>query len=535
MAVASNLTDISLCESLTNWATSGGPTMGLKSIAADDIYPVEGTYCIGGDCDIETGIYLYDYYSANGNTALNATTEHIYVWAMCITASFLDSKTNGGLRIVMEDGSGNQGYWYVGGNDTYFGGWQRFIIDGNSAPTSNNGTDPTLTNIYKVGFSFKATVKSKLPENIFIDLLQYGSTTSSALTVTGGTSGTPLTWEDVLTGDEGLAKPTGTIRKFGRVYFLQGPITFGDTGTGDTYFNDSNQIVVWEDTLASISYYNILLTGNATGYTSFVLGSVTGAGDSRFGYGGGVITAAGAHKWTIDAETNTLNVDVLNLYGVTLINSGDLQFDDNTDTQLIISCTFDACAQVQPNEALVLNSFFLNNTDSQGSIEMLDNDDDNIRLCTFKNTTNAIYFPSGQTATRDFVGLDIDATYDIYNDSGSSVTINADTNTVVDETENPAGSAVSVVNTKTLTIRNLVVGSRYTVEKVSDKSVVWTATTSTSSTETKTDYNYLGDVDVYIKVRYASSTTKYKPLKQQATITSNGMDVTVVQIEDTIA
>ena len=246
MAVTNNLTDISLCESLTNWAVSGGPTMGLKSQAADDIAPVEGTYCIGGDVDIETGLYLYDYYTANGNTAINMTGNHFWLWAQGITASFLDIQANGGIQLVMEDNAGNQGYWYVGGSDTYVGGWRRFIIDGNSNPTANNGTNPTLTNIYKLGVAFKGVAKSKLPENCLFDLVQYGASTSAAITITGGTVGTPLTWEDVYTGDAGLAKPAGLIRKDGGVYFIQGPMLFGDTGTGDTYFKDTNKIVVWK-------------------------------------------------------------------------------------------------------------------------------------------------------------------------------------------------------------------------------------------------------------------------------------------------
>ena len=305
MAVASNLTDIDLCESITNWSWSGGPTWSTKDIASDEIYPVEGTYCLGTDLDVETGYVWFDYYTANGNTALDCSNKHIWLWMMCITANFLDSKTNGGMAICLQDGSGNEGYWYVGGNDTYKGGWRRFVIDGNSTPTANNGTNPTASNIYKVGARYKATIKSKLGENAFIDLLQYGSSTAEALQITGGTSGTPETWADVLADDEALSKPTGAIRKEAGVYLLQGPLRFGDTGTGDTYFED-NKKIIWEDTLASTSYYDITLTGNGTGTTSFVLGSVTGSGDDRFGYSGGSISCEGSHSWTFDAETNTI-------------------------------------------------------------------------------------------------------------------------------------------------------------------------------------------------------------------------------------
>lgn len=533
MAATSNLTDISACDSLTNWAVTGGPTMVL-----DADFKIEGSYSIGGDVDVETGKYLYDYYTANGNTALDMSNKHLYIWALCLTASFLDSKANGGIQLVLQDGSGNEGYWYVAGYDTYIGGWRRFIIDGNSTPTANNGTNPTASNIYYVGIIFKGLTKSKLAENCFFDLVQYGLSTTAALSITGGTSGTPLTWADVLSGDQGLSKQVGAIREESGVYYLQAPIEFGDSGgTGDMYFADTNQIIVWEDTLASTSFYKFSITGNGTGTTSFVLGTVSGSGINRFGSGGGVITAAGAHKWTIDAETDYTDIDECFLYGVNMLNSGILQFRDNTNTQKIIGCTFDTCLQLQPNEAEILRCNFLNSIDTSGAVEMLDNDDDNITYCLFRNCDNGVYFPSGETATRDFVGLDFDdvvGNYDVNNNSGSTVTANqtADSNA---NSYNPANNVVTFVNTKTLTIRNLVIGSRVTVEKVSDASVIWAPFIADTSTEQKTDYNYVGDIDVYIKVRYSSASTKYLPLKQQATITSTGMDVTVVQIIDTNA
>jgi hypothetical protein len=451
MAVASNLTDISLCESITNWTGTGGPVPALKSASGDDIPPVEGTYSIGADVDIEEGRFWYDVYLANGSTYQNYTLRHLYIYAQSITAGFLDIAANGGLQIVMQDSSGNEGYWYVGGSDTYVGGWARFLIDCDSAPTANNGTNPTMTAIAKVGFGFKGIAKSKLSENSLIDLVQWGSSTAHALTVTGGTSGTPLTWEDILLADQALAKPTGVIKKFGGVYYLQGPLLIGDTGTGDTYFEDSNQIVVWEDTQAAVTYYDITVTGNGTGVTSFVCGAVSGSGDARFGATGGLITAAGLHKWTFDAETNTANIDTIALYGVSFLKAGILQFDGST-TQDLISCIFDACGQLQYNEANVLNCNFLNNIETTGAVEMLDAGDDNLRYCLFRQCTNSIYFPSGQTASRDFVGLsfdDVASKYDVNNASGSAITVN---NTAGANANSYAGSVVTFPSSVQLTM-----------------------------------------------------------------------------------
>jgi hypothetical protein len=526
MAVASNLTDISLCESLTNWAVTGGPTLALKDSANDGIPPIEGTYSLGGDVDIETGVYLYDEATALGVTQ-DYSGRHVYVWAQSLTASFLDTAANGGLRIVLEDSSGNQGYWYVGGKDTYTGGWARFVIDCDSTPTANNGTDPTITTINKIGFAFKAIAKSKITENSVIDLVQWGSSTASALTVTAGTSGTPLTWEDVYTGDAALAKPTGIIRKFGGVYFLQGPLEFGDSaGTADTYFSDSNSIVVWEDTLASVTYYDVTVTGNATGTTSFVLGAVSGSGDARFGAGGGVMTAAGLHKYTFDGETNTANIDVLSLYGVTFGRSGILQFDGTT-TQNIISCTFDTCGQLQYNEANVLNCNFLNNVETTGAVEMLNAGDDNLRYCLFRQCTNGVYFPSGQTTTRDFVGLDFDdvgSKFDVNNASGSAVEVN---NTAEANANSYTGSVVTFPSSVQLTMTvkdsagNVVVGALAYIDDAANTAPFIMNTTTNASGIATTAWTGGASLGSYWRVRKYG----YKPFKQ--TIDIGGIDISL--------
>ena len=497
MAVASNLVDISLCESLTNWSNSGGPVLSLKDLAGDGLPPVEGTYSLGADVDIETGIFLYDIYTANGNVALDMSNKHFFAWVQSITAGFLDSYANGGIQFVMEDGAGNQGYWYVAGNDTYTGGWARFVIDGNSTPTANNGTNPTATNIYQIGIIAKATAKSKLTENFLIDLLQYGLSASAAITVTGGTSGTPLTWEDILSGDICLAKPAGVIRKVGGVYYLQGPIAFGDATT-DVYFKDTGKIVVWEDTLASLSYYDLTLNGN--GLSEFNLGDVTGSGNDRFGSGGGTITSAGLHAWTFDAETNVANIAECNWYGVNANKSGVIQFDNIKEE--VISTTFDACGNVQYNEAVVLNCNFLNSTDSLGSVEMLDNGDDNLTYCFFRNNLNSIYFPSGQTATRDFVGLDVGGTNHVNNASGSAVTVNLTLGSIA---STYTGSLVTFLSSATLTIKGLQLNTEIRIYRTSDGgTLAGTEAVTTSDGEGfyKFDYAYTTTEAIYIKIMH---------------------------------
>lgn len=95
------------------------------------------------------------------------------------------------------------------------------------------------------------------------------------------------------------------------------------------------------------------------------------------------------------------------------------------------------------------------------------------------------------------------------------------------------------LGTMTLTLINVVVGSRYRIERQGDGSLA-TPTASgegvaASGTVAVTlDYYAAGNAnnDVRIKVRKASAVTRYKPFETQATLTAAAQSVFVGQISD---
>lgn len=312
VTVTPNLTTLSACDATTGWSASGGPTLILET---DD--HLEGTGCLSADVDVETGVFTYLTGSTSNWSGTNGV--YIWIWMLSITSAYLDVQSNGGLRIRVVDTAGAVGDWYVGGSDTYSGGWRCFTAYTGYALDNDGGVNRGA--ITRVGCVFKATVKSKLTANAFWDYMRYGA----GVTVTGGTSGAKGNFSEILTTD--VAQDIGAIRNAGGVYFLQGSWTFGDTGTASTYFSDANQTLVWEGIRVGNSFHKINVVGNATGTNSFELGTISGSGTSAIASGGNYFTSASytgitgpPFTWSFTAA-NT-GIDIFKLGGNTFGNAG---------------------------------------------------------------------------------------------------------------------------------------------------------------------------------------------------------------------
>jgi len=335
VTVTPDLTPLSACDATTGWSASGGPTLILET---DD--HLQGTGCLSADVDVETGVFTY----ATGSTSNWSGTNGVYIWIwmLSITSAYLDVQSNGGLRIRVVDTAGAVGDWYVGGSDTYSGGWRCFTAY--TAYTLDNDGGVNLGAITRVGCVFKATVKSKLTANAFWDYMRYGS----GITITGGTSGAKGKFSEILTADQ--AADIGAIRDAGGVYFIQGNWTFGDTGTAATYFSDSSQTLVWEGIRVGDNFHQISVVGNSTGVNSFELGTITGSGTSAIASGGNYITSASytgitgpPFNWTFTAANTGIDIfklgsNIFSEAGVVSLGSASTKLGNtggSTETSLV--------------------------------------------------------------------------------------------------------------------------------------------------------------------------------------------------------
>lgn len=89
--------------------------------------------------------------------------------------------------------------------------------------------------------------------------------------------------------------------------------------------------------------------------------------------------------------------------------------------------------------------------------------------------------------------------------------------------------------TVSLLITGIVAGSELAIYKTIDGTEIVAPTTITGTSYTNSNYIYMVDTNVTVRIRNASGTTKYLPYKAQGVITENGLNMIVSQTEDTIA
>lgn len=453
--VTTDLITVDNCEALSGGGFGTWTAQGGSSLAVETIF-IQGA----GSVAIKVS-NTNKWMRFTPTSSVNLSSRHLYWWCQVTTPNILDAINAATTYIEIGDGTNLNQYAFIG-SDTYNGGWKRFVLDTSKSRTAGSGTlDLTAVTYLEWTFTTSGTTKSP---NCFIDAIHSLNAGEYSIKCAEGNVSSEGTWTDIVAADD--LNGWGVAQERAGIVYSLGPILFGNSsGASNTYFLDSNRIIVFDDptyhdsssNVSSIStdFYAIDFAGHSSTTTDIQFGQSTGSGQDIFGFGGGTITTAGGQKYTWDSEIDAADVDIIKISGTQFIGAGVMQFDKGAgQSQDCISCTWDNCATVQYNEADIINCNFLNCIDTQGAVEMLDAGDDNLTYCLFRNCLNGIYFPFGASTTRDFVGLDIGSTtFDIYNDSNvAGVIINADTNTTVDETENPAGKSIVVVNSKTLTI-----------------------------------------------------------------------------------
>lgn len=103
----------------------------------------------------------------------------------------------------------------------------------------------------------------------------------------------------------------------------------------------------------------------------------------------------------------------------------------------------------------------------------------------------------------------------------------------ISKMETDSGAFVVPSASVTVSITNVVVGSRVLVSKTSDGSVL--LSTEAAATTVSFTHTYTTDEAVTVVIRKASSAPKYQPFETGATITSAGLTVQANQQPDTIA
>lgn len=550
VTITDNRTLIDEADSLTDWS-SPVAAESLELFTADP-NPVESTASIGMPVSIETSDIVHAISSADLTSML------VYVWVNA--AGVMDTIANGGVALILGDVDDLVGYHLAGSDVAAFRheagpiAWQCLVLDTSALPSAKTqlagAADPTLTAITRVGAMYKTLSKALGgASNCFTDIIRYGN---GGLIITGGGEATEGNFSEIATEDRSSTsqKAYGICRKLGAGLFgLQGPLTFGDDGgTGSVDFLSTNEVIVFEDRDLGTTKYYINVKGNATGNTSFQLGSQVGS--TTMGKDGTSLICPPGVGAKLDAAD--ADVEYVLLYGSLIkgFNNGVLFSIDATNgpNHKIYDTVFIGCGQIDPGKVQFKNNSIANSTDGATGALLLDGDFLESRMgdlsFTSAGTGHAIYITATGTYQLNnftYTGYGADDTSDavIYNNSEGEVTIGVsggDTPTVRDG----SGATTTVNSPVDLTVtvvdagNNAIFEAQVAIFKTSDP-VNWIMNEDTNVDGVATEsFNYPGsDVEIYVRVRKSSiGATKYIPNSTTGTITSGGFSVKITLQED---
>jgi len=358
---ASSLTTLTTADSATGWS--------VENLAAgsgiDTDQNIQGNGCYAGKLK-STSSPARIYYTFN---SVNMVGQLLRIWLRFTELSKYETTVNNGICIYIEDGTGNNGEWNIGGSDSDIDeAWNNYVMpvsaefdDGTANYTVNRG------NITKVGVSVRMTSAPAKAENIFVDAIRYGP----GLTITGTNTLEGSGFKEIADADNTTANKYGVFTRNPKtgVYSLRGELIFGDSsGTSSVNFTDyKNSKIVTPKNLNVIPAFDwgmakilgsldnvsgFTIAGNSTGTTDFQLGKVVGTGNDRQGISGGVIFSP-MDRFFFDAETYASNIDSVQLNGVTFEGAGNIQL--SSSNQSVVGCTFSSCDEIQANDAEVIN------------------------------------------------------------------------------------------------------------------------------------------------------------------------------------
>lgn len=538
LQVVDQRTTISDANSATGWIG----TNTVSPFTAEPL-PIEGTACLGMVVSNTTQNAYFTVTSVDFSAGNSPGPSLIYVWIF--HRAELDSVANGGIMIQLGDGTNRVGY-HVGGNDRagfrYDGavvGWQCFVLDTANLPTqlttfAGVAANLNLAAITQIGVGFKTLVKAVGGvANCFWDVMRRGAV-GQGLLIQSGSSVSPGNFEELAAEDQitGSGRAYGIVRKLAaKVYGVQGPLTFGSTGTLQTFFKDTNATVVFEDRRVTSDKYSITITGNLSNNTTFQLGTKVGSGSTAGSSDGCTLIAPASASAKFIASSS--NAQFVYLYGNTFsgFTQGFKLSADATNgpNHEFIGNIVRNCDRVDAGQVFIRNSEFTAYTGSNAAL--LWNDNINLRNCSFTNNSSSVGDSAGiqfpNSGNFDLYNIQFAGNnYDVKSTTTSSITLYVNDNGDTPTYTSSLGGIVNIVNTKSLTITNLVSGTEIHVYKTSDLSEL----SGIENSDTTFVYNYNADgTPIFITlIKPGYKWVRYDNL----TLSANGISIIATQQVD---
>lgn len=478
LVVVPNMTDVSMCESVTGWSD----TIDQLAVETGGVN-IEGSGSLCGWVDLT--LSAVEYYTI---TSADLTGEHVYIWMFC--SGKVDTRVNGGFRIVLYTDASNYAEFYVGGNDTHFAQWNLLYCDPESTDSlvHETGTfDPT--DVTRIGVRFK-TLTSAIKkgqtyvQNCFWDAVRYGS----GLTLTSGATD-QVSLEDIFAEDMGDSSHVwGVVQKSAGAYVINGALVFGGTTAESIDFISSGDVLLYPDNpLVSDVLKTIQVLGNATGTSDFDMqGSFIKASSQP-----GVLDLNGANLDDIDVVGNTLtNVE-------SFFATGEVITDNVfSETQQIDAAGADLSGSVVKGYEGTVDTGALSWTPATDPNGLLDD------MSFTKGTaaTHAIEFGILSPLTMTLTGIDFSGYNAADGQTDSALLIRRTSGTVAIALVGctgtikykSLGATVTLTASKSATFTPIEDGSAFTITKNSDNSVLKDVASTTGG---EVVYSYDGALD----------------------------------------
>jgi hypothetical protein len=418
------------------------------------------------------------------STQMSNADEHMYTTSiggtrdlsdatcyMLVKDNLVESQANGGVKYVLSDGTDVIGY-EIGGYDNaglslqYLFNSYKFDVSNSAAFTAFAfaGSEANLAKnaITGVGFgTFHLSKAQGAIDNCFLDRFSFIANGSAALTVNGGTVGTPIDMAQLASDD--FTNGWGLVSNItGEAYKIFCPTEWGDTGTASTYFEQVGGQIFLDGTGIGAGNFDMDLIANSTGTNSFVLNNVS------------VINLGAVANWTM----NPANHNIMKIDACQFVDGGTFALPTlDATNKWVLDSIFTNCGQVNPSTCTFERITFNGTTDANGAL-LLAASAANMKDISFVSdgTGHAIYITATGTYDLDgftFSGYGAADTTDavVYNNSGGAVTLNmsnSDTPTV----RNGTGASTTVNNNVTVTFTGMKDNTEIRVYKTSDGSEV---------------------------------------------------------------
>lgn len=459
-------------DSLTNWGvvkiTSGGGTPTVN--AADGA--LEGSGAVTITSNNKRVVLYFDLGAGNELDFTSGGSEYqqfIYAWVNFLAAGLLQSQATGGLGMFVESntpGTAQYKLWYFDGNDTYSGGWKRYVLDPTKTPSATAGSALDLTAVRYIGV-FADTTNTARFDNLICDAIDVGT----GLRVYG-TSTTDDLMGDILSDE--LTNRYGVVTALnedGSAIELLGELELGDNvGTNAATLTDVDKKIFagnpeyYQGGVTQpvpLDFMKIVSVGNGTGATSIQIGKKVGTGDTASGRNG--YTVVGNDTYNVDMDFDDGNVNANKWYGCVLEKIlGVLSWGTNTAHEFIGS-VLNACAQFDPVGGVQLRDMTFVNYAGSADGALLWNESIDIKNSSFISNTRGVEHPSSAGTPYSYIGMLFSGnTYDVNNTSGSAITVSKEGGSDP-STYDTGGSSVTFTASFTLTLTDLITGTQVTI------------------------------------------------------------------------